>query len=244
MIVGWEKYSCWWEKCPEWVLEQVICWEVGGGGWCVFRAWGHTRLADGQSWQTTDSLETSQLSWLVVFDFRILYDLVVILFSSYPHDKLWYNANICLGKITSSLRVYWATNYHHLSRTKWRCNLRCLEFLSISISCIEKWEVWWQSLLMYRTPAQAGREMIISGWCWCWCWCVYSLQLSGETGTKWHSDHHCLGITGVSTPATATARIRQDTKLILPPVSPASSNNKYLHKFLSRVLSCSVLFLL
>ena len=89
-----------------------------------------------------------------------------------------------------------------------------------------------------------GREMIISGWCWCWCWCVYSLQLSGDTGTKWHPDHHCLGITGVVTPAPATntdtARISQDTKLILPPVSQPASQQQIFAQILG---SCFVWYL-
>lgn len=42
---------------------MILCYllDGGGSGVCEGRgAWGDTRLADGQSWQTTDNLETSQ----------------------------------------------------------------------------------------------------------------------------------------------------------------------------------------
>ena len=55
---------------------------LGGGRWEVMYVKGvkgDTRQADGPRRQTTDNLETSQ-AW-VVFDFRIVYDLIVILLS-------------------------------------------------------------------------------------------------------------------------------------------------------------------
>ena len=79
---------------------------VGGVGVCEGRGetpdWPTVRAGKQQTtWRPASA------DW-VLFDFRILYDLIVILLSSYPHDKLLYKANICLGKITRSLRVYWS----------------------------------------------------------------------------------------------------------------------------------------